>query len=154
MVSSNLSPALGTCDSLKRAGFPQDTVFVWANQSRPMQRPMVAPRDANGARWREACAAPTLTEVLAALPTELRFEVPHPILGTVERVHTLEVRLGDQTEIGYHILGSHEVQHRTAHENVVEAAARLYLALYAASRLPRAREQHSGLVEEPMARAA
>jgi hypothetical protein len=73
--------------------------------------------------------------LLAHLPAELTFARPHPIFGSTERVHTLEVGLGGRTVIGYHLAGSREVQHRTEHDSPVEAAAQLYLALHAAGRL-------------------
>lgn len=131
MNATHLTPTLDTCEVLKGAGFPQTTVFVWASHTRPS----VAPRIAASGAGVEEYAAPTLTELLAHLPTELAFELPHPIFGSTERMHTLEVSLGQRTVIGYHIAGSHEVQHRTENESAVEAAAQLYLALRAAGRL-------------------
>lgn len=135
MSTTTLTPTLDACKSLKDAGFPQDTVFTWVTPSGRPQQPSVSPRDAAGASHAEESAAPTLTELLAHLPAELAFAVPHPIYGSVERTHTLELSLGRRTTIGYHLVGSHDVQHRVEHVSAVEAAAHLFLALRADGRL-------------------
>lgn len=154
MNAVHLTPTLDTCEALKSVGFPQDTVFVWASRARPS----VSPRGAvNGERDRQQ-AAPTLTELLAYLPAELTFSLPHPIFGATDRRHTLEVSVGPRAVIGYHIAGSREVQHRTEHDSAVEAAAQLYLALHAAGRLPTPQPVDLPLPdearEEPLAQAA
>jgi hypothetical protein len=155
MNAAHLTPTLDTCEALKRADFPQDTVFVWASRARPS----VSPRGTtNGERDGEH-AAPTLTELLANLPTELAFALPHPIFGSTDRTHTLEVSVGPRAVIGYHTAGSREVQHRTEHDSAVEAAARLYLALHAAGRLSPPRRVDPPLTNhvreiESLARAA
>lgn len=65
----------------------------------------------------------------------MAFAVAHPIYGSLERVHTLELSLGRRATIGYHLVGSHDVRHRTERESAVEAAAHLFLALRADGRL-------------------
>jgi hypothetical protein len=130
-----LTPTFDTCEALKEAGFPQDTVFTWLGQGERSQQPRVSPRGTTGGGAAEERAAPTLSELLAHLPAELAFSVPHPIYGSVERTHTLEVHLGSRPAMGYHLVGSHEVQRSVEHEHVVEAAAHLYLALRAEGRL-------------------
>ena len=153
----HLTPAIETCDALEAAGFPQDTLFGWTAQTDRVQDARVAPRRTGaGVGGYEGSGAPTLSEMLAHLPAHLDFPLPHPIFGTMERKHTLEVRFGERVEIGYHTLGSHEVQHRTEHESAVEAAARLYLALRTAGRVRGARAHGAGFDEivEHLARAA
>lgn len=135
MNATTLTPSLESCVALKEAGFPQNTVFTWAAQNGRSQQPRVAPRGAAGARRAEESAAPTLTELLAHLPVELAFAVPHPIYGSLERAHTLELSLGSRATIGYHLVGSHAVQHRIEQDSAVEAAAHLFLALCADDRL-------------------
>lgn len=157
MNLTHLTPARKTCDALEAAGFPQDTVFGWtvpadrAHGSRVVFRQTGA-----GLGGSEGSGAPTLSEMLAHLPAHLDFPLPHPIFGTMERGHTLEVRFGERVQIGYHALGSHEVQHRIEHESAVEAAARLYLALRAAGRVRGARACDADVAEgvEHLARAA
>lgn len=144
MNAAHLIPSLDTCEALKGAGFPQNTVFVWSSHARPS----IAPRGAVGGGSAEKQAAPTLAELLAHLPAELAFALPHPIFGSTERVHALEVSVGPRTVLGYHIAGSREVQHRTEHENAVEAAAQLYLALHEAGRLPPAKLAGVALPDE------
>ena len=147
MNAAHLTPTLDTCEALKRADFPQDTVFVWASRARPS----VSPRGTTNGQRDGEHAAPTLTELLACLPAELAFALPHPIFGSTERMHTLEVSVGPRAVIGYHIAGSLEVQYRTEHDSAVEAAARLYLALHAAGRLcppQRVDAAHTGHVRE------
>jgi hypothetical protein len=154
MNAARLTPTLDTCEALKRAGFPQDTVFVWANRTRPS----VSPRGAVDGERNGRHAAPTLSELLAHLPDELPFARPHPIFGSTERLHTLEVSPGRRTLIGYHLVGSREVQHQTEHESAVEAAAQLYLALRAAGRLrpqqPIESTMSNEARSEPLAQAA
>jgi hypothetical protein len=134
MNAALLTPSLDTCDALKRAGFPQTTVFAWGSEVGQRRPPRVFPRGITGSTSEES-AAPTLSEILAHLPSELSFALPHPIFGSTDRAHTLEVSLGRRAVIGYHRVGSREVQHRTEHGSAVEAAARLYLALREAGRL-------------------
>lgn len=134
MNAARLTPSIDTCDALKQAGFPQTTVFAWGSEVGQRCPSSVFPRGTRGG-ISEGSAAPTLTELLAHLPTELDFALPHPIFGSTDRTHTLEVSLGRRAAIGYHRVGSHEVQHRTEHDSAVEAAARLYLALREAGRL-------------------
>ena len=157
MNITHLTPAHETCDALEAAGFPQDTLFGWTAQTDRVTGPRVAPRRTGAGRGgNEGSGAPTLSEMLAHLPAHLDFPLPHPIFGTMERKHTLEVRFGERVEIGYHTLGSHEVQHRIEHESAVEAAARLYLSLRVAGRVRGARAYGADVAEgiEHLSRAA
>ena len=138
MNLAHLTPTRETCNALEAAGFPQNTVFVWARTAR---RDQVVLRELDARRGHGAgSAAPTLSEMLAHLPAHLDFPLPHPIFGLMDRTHTLAVSMGSRTEMGYGRVGALEVQHRTAHESAVEVAARLYLALHAAGRLPAMRD--------------
>lgn len=134
MNATPLTPSLDACKALKDAGFPQDTVFTWVTPDGRAQPPSVSPRGGTD-RAEEESAAPTLTELLAHLPAELAFAVPHPVYGSLERAHTLELSLGHRAMIGYHLVGSHDVQHRVEHDSAVEAAAHLFLALRTDGRL-------------------
>lgn len=134
MNVARLTPSIDTCDALRQAGFPQATVFAWGSEVGQRRPSSVFPRGTRGG-ISEGSAAPTLTELLAHLPSALSFALPHPIFGSTDRTHTLEVSLGHRAVIGYHRVGAHEVQHRTEHDSAVEAAARLYLALREAGRL-------------------
>jgi hypothetical protein len=133
-MNATLTPSLHTCKALKDAGFPQDTVLTWITPTGRAQKPSVSPRGVAD-RTEEESAAPTLTELLAHLPAELALAVPHPIYGSLERVHTLELSLGHRATIGYHLVGSHDVQHRVERDSAVEAAAHLFLALHTDGRL-------------------
>ncbi len=155
MNLTHLTPANETCDALEAAGFSQDTVFGWTGDRRYGSR-VALRHTGEGLKGNEGSGAPTLSEMLAHLPVHLDFPLPHPIFGTMERKHTLEVRFGERVEIGYHALGSREVQHRIEHESAVEAAARLYLALRAAGRVRGERVYREDATEdvEHLARAA
>lgn len=133
MRLSHLTPALDTCIALEDAGFPQNTVFVWCSRAQTAHVTLRSTH--NGAGRDGGSGAPTLDEVLAELPAHLDFALPHPIYGATERTHALKISLGNRAVIGYHRVGVHDVQHRLEHENAVEVAARLYLALRAAGRL-------------------
>lgn len=133
MRLTHLTPALDTCRALRHAGFPQNTVFVWSSWG---YAPRVSLRTAEAGPDRsEVSGAPTLSEVLTQLPAHLNFSLPHPIYGTMERTHALEISVGSRTVIGYGRVGVHEMQYRMEHEKAVEVAARLYLALHGAGRL-------------------
>lgn len=144
MSLTPLTPARTTCDALEAAGFPQDTMLGWTGPKDRTysSRVMLRQRVAEG-QSKTGCGAPTLSEVLAHLPSHLDFSLPHPIFGQMERKHTLEVCFGERVVIGYHAPGSREVQLRIEHESAVEAAARLYLALHAAGRI-RTRDRGTG----------
>ena len=135
MTTPNLTPSLTTCKSLARAGFPQSTAFAWGSLDHAALTKDVV-FCSTSAHPSAAVAAPLLSELLARLPSHLDFAVPHPILGTVDRAHTLQMGWGNQSVFGYHLAGAHEVQHRTVHASAVEAAALLYLTLHAAGLLP------------------
>lgn len=131
----DLVPSRPTCRALARAGFPQSTIFLWERSvcgSRSHHTPLFETTGETA----EGIAAPILSEVLAHLPPQLDFEVPHPVLGTVARPHILQMCCGDQTTVGYHLVGRHGLKHRTEGTSAVEAAARLYVALRAAGLLP------------------
>ena len=137
MNLSDLTPTRETCDALEAAGFPQNTAFVWTEWANQSGRPHVALRSADSGIGRKAeHGAPTLSEVLAELPEQLDFALPHPIFGTMERTHTLTIGTGGGAVIGYRRVGVREEQFQMTHERAVEVAARLYLALHAAGRLP------------------
>jgi hypothetical protein len=133
MNATALAPTFDTCLALKKAGLPQDTVLSWSAPDGRRRQPRVVPRGAMGPC--EGVAAPTLAELLARLPADLAFAVPHPIFGSTDRRHSLQLNVGRYAVIGYHLVGSHDVQQRVESERAVEAAARLYLALCAAGRL-------------------
>ena len=136
MCRTPLTPARDTCDALEAAGFPQDTMLGWTSpEDRVYGSQVMLRQRMEDGESHAGCGAPTLSEVLAHLPAHLDFSLPHPIFGVMERKHTLEVRFGERVAIGYHVLGSHEVQLRIEHESAVEAAARLYLVLHAAGRI-------------------
>ena len=124
-----LTPSLDTCKALADAGFPQATALAWVRCLGSFHvRPLLQAGEGGVAPPSES-AAPTLSEVLAQLPTHVSFPIPHPIFGSLEREHTLELHLGASSMIGYCLQGSHTVQLRIEDEIPVEAAARLYLAL-------------------------
>ena len=137
MDLAHLTPSLKTCRALRDSGFPQDTAFAWTRKLPSAYSRCVAPRatSADG-EAQDADAAPTLSEVLAQLPRELDFEVPHPLYESVPRTHTLEVRLNGTAAFGYRLVGCHQPRYGVQHDNPVEAAARLYLTLRAAGLLP------------------
>lgn len=130
----NVTPSLPTCQALAEAGFPQNTVLSWGEERRRTPVPQIDFCDPISESSR-GVAAPLLSELLVQIPTRLDFAVPHPILGSVARAHTLQLGWDGGAVIGYHLVGAHETRLRTEHANPVEAAAQLYLSLHAAGRL-------------------
>ena len=145
-----LTPSFDTCLALAESGFPQHTMLGWVGRG-PLSAPILKPRQSSSRR--QAVAAPTLDEVLAQLPAAVACTVPHPIYGTVERLHRLRMEVGAQAEFGYHLPGSFEVHHRVEHARAVEAAARLFLDLRASGKL-RAPQATPARSSAPLMRAA
>lgn len=148
MNLESLVPARETCERLRDAGFPAKTAAAWwtydGGDPYVMTDDQVA--DLRGhveGTFRFVCAAPTLQEVLDALPPNIiRPPVNEPGGGewflttsalygsTLVRV-CYDSRLGGTMPLGVpHGMASREAG------SYVEAAARLWLALASASLLP------------------
>lgn len=124
---TNHIPELETCQKLKEAGFPQDTLFSrWSNitlhNGNPDFADLVNLSEGGGWDWdyELVCAAPILTELLEQLPRSIEVDGVwgyylriEPIMGT------------SQWRFNY----SHMKPIETIHDNPAEAAALLWLAL-------------------------
>ena len=134
MKPIELVPTLETCRELEAAGFPQDTVWAWAEppvQSEPTVchadiRHRVLPKG-------HVFVAPTLAEVLAELPWWFLNDGDDMDWQGIwkneldEYVTAYRITRGDQSQ---------QLEELTkANDNPAEAAAQLYLALHTAGHL-------------------
>ena len=128
----DLVPDLDTCRRLKAAGFPQDTALAWWQTY--LQNLYVADRG-KGYDVR-LCAAPTLEELLRALPDAIRLGEDHGYL-TVDR----EEAAGESPGFcaAYLDLDGNDPWKDLSfgpNERAAQAAADLYLALSKSGLMP------------------
>lgn len=126
MRSTELVPSLETCRALAAAGFPQDAVFSFDGDA------------ITYTGWKRAQggpAAPTLAEVLAALPAHVEDGCCFLPKAGRRRGGLWYATLSDE-QIGSYPFEGEGADAYEYDENAVEAAARLYLALHSADLLP------------------
>lgn len=144
MQLSDLVPALDTCRALKAAGFPEDTVFAWRFGYHDTDPQVWAQDDYTTQRGdhdpAHECVAPTLADLLAALPRCI--EDPDGgdyYLGLwrgIKGATAVAYHDGDDGLVLVLDLGTCDQDAEEHHANPAEAAAQLWLALHAAGLLP------------------